>query len=59
MKVQAHEEEVKRNFEDEEDYEDHQFISTAFLNPKPTGGKIKVVDGGDSQLEEETSERKH
>jgi hypothetical protein len=36
--------------------EDENFISNAFLNSKPTGGKIKVLDG-DSQPD--TSGRKH
>lgn len=40
--------------------EDDHFISNAFLNSKPTGGKIKVVDGGSSERQplEVVSERK-
>ena len=43
LKIHITDEEVKLNYVLEE--EDNNFISNAFLNPKPSGGKIKVVDG--------------
>ncbi len=36
---------------------DH-FVSNAFLQSKPTGGNIKVVDGGSSERQPETTDRK-
>lgn len=60
LKINITEEEVKLNYILKE--EDDHFISNAFLNSKPTGGKIKVVDGGcssDRHPQQDTSDRKH
>ena len=46
LRIHITDEEVKLNYILEED---EKFISNAFLNSRPTGGKIKVVDGGSSE----------
>jgi hypothetical protein len=46
LRIHITDEEVKLNYILEED---EKFISNAFLKSRPTGGKIKVVDGGSSE----------